>query len=335
MKNLKSWEKRLLNSVYEFFFHLKISISNGWKKFIKKGNEKLTIMMIPHNQKKIFNIHISLFVLAFFIVMLSFVVMFVFFSMTTFAKTKEQLRTKISQYDMVSSEYQEYKGKLDNHVNGAYSNFLEMGKALNDLSSYYKADLYDEVYSSNVGGPEEGTPDNMLSLQTKIESMNESFADITNIFREILDSKESNEKLSREIPTRSPIISGAPYRISSYFGIRRDPFSGLARTHLGLDLAATSGTPLVATADGHVTYAGIKGGYGYVVIIEHSYGFKTVYGHMRLIQVVKGQKVKKGQRIGLLGQSGRATGPHVHYEVRINYSRKNPLGFIHLYLGNI
>ncbi|MGR1580627.1 DUF5930 domain-containing protein [Thalassobius sp. S69A] len=118
------------------------------------------------------------------------------------------------------------------------------------------------------------------------------------------------------------------YRFTSGFGYRRDPKTGGRRLHKGVDFAGPVGTPLHATADGVVVHAGWSSGYGRLVKIKHAFGIETRYAHMSKIIVKEGQRVSRGQRIGDMGASGRVTGPHLHYEVRVDGSAVNPMIFI-------
>jgi murein DD-endopeptidase MepM/ murein hydrolase activator NlpD len=117
-------------------------------------------------------------------------------------------------------------------------------------------------------------------------------------------------------------------RLTSDFGPRRDPKGRGRSMHEGVDLAGPPGTPIAATADGIVTYAGRQSGYGIVVKIRHAFGFETVYAHLNRARVKVGQRVARGDRIGDMGNTGRSTGTHVHYEVRIDDKPVNPLKFI-------
>ncbi|MSQ01934.1 MAG: peptidase M23 [Myxococcales bacterium] len=105
-------------------------------------------------------------------------------------------------------------------------------------------------------------------------------------------------------------------RVTSAFGVRPDPFSGRARVHHGLDLAAPQGTPVLAAAGGTVRYSGRRGGYGNVVIVEHDDGTETRYAHCRDLSVKVGERVASGQAIATVGSTGRSTGAHLHFEVR-------------------
>jgi murein DD-endopeptidase MepM/ murein hydrolase activator NlpD len=112
--------------------------------------------------------------------------------------------------------------------------------------------------------------------------------------------------------------------ITSSFGERQDPFNGEGAFHAGVDISSSFGEPIRATADGTVEMAGMASGYGREIVIDHGYGIKTVYGHMSGFAVTTGQQVSRGQVIGYVGMTGRSTGPHVHYEVRIRNTPVNP-----------
>ena len=113
--------------------------------------------------------------------------------------------------------------------------------------------------------------------------------------------------------------------MTSGFGYRRDPFGGGGEFHPGVDLAASAGSPVRATADGVVGRAGWNGGYGQMIALEQGNGVETRYGHMSQLAVVPGQQVRRGEVIGYVGSTGRSTGAHLHYEVRVNGRPVDPL----------
>jgi murein DD-endopeptidase MepM/ murein hydrolase activator NlpD len=125
---------------------------------------------------------------------------------------------------------------------------------------------------------------------------------------------------------RIPSVLPCSGRISSYFGRRTNPVSrGKSETHHGVDITNSYRTSIKASADGVVEYAGWLNGYGYAVIINHQNGYKSVYGHNSKLLVKKSQNIKRGQTISLMGSTGRSTGTHVHFEVRLNGIPINPL----------
>jgi murein DD-endopeptidase MepM/ murein hydrolase activator NlpD len=123
-----------------------------------------------------------------------------------------------------------------------------------------------------------------------------------------------------------PVTSS--FRFTSGYGYRRDPKRGGSRLHRGIDLAAPRGTPIFATADGVVTSSKFESGYGNTVRIQHGFGFETVYAHQSRIRVKPGQRVSRGDRIGDMGRTGRATGVHLHYEVHLNGRPVNPMTYV-------
>lgn len=137
---------------------------------------------------------------------------------------------------------------------------------------------------------------------------------------------KNKEKMNSCIPAIQPIAINDFRRISDYYGTRRDPFTGNKRMHYGMDFIGSVGTDIYATGDGTVVKAAFTNfGYGKEVVINHGFGYKTIYAHLRNIKVEKGDKVKRGDVVGTLGNTGRSTGPHLHYEVRRNSSPVNPL----------
>lgn len=136
------------------------------------------------------------------------------------------------------------------------------------------------------------------------------------------------------MPAVPPIVPEAgSYHVSSYFGRRVDPVYGVWRRHEGIDLAAKKGTPVYATGDGiieEVTYQYY--GYGNVVIIDHGYGYKTRYAHLNTMIVTEGMQVHRGDQIGEVGNSGKSTGPHLHYEVIYKGNKVNPTNYFDLSL---
>ncbi len=146
-----------------------------------------------------------------------------------------------------------------------------------------------------------------------------------NVIEKLIKNQEA--KLA-SIPAIQPVSNQQLTRIASGFGMRIDPVYGTPKMHKGLDFTAPQGTPIYATGDGRVASATrLDVGYGNHVIINHGYGYQTLYGHMARIKVRAGQNVKRGEIIGWVGTTGKSTGPHCHYEVRVNGNEVNPVYF--------
>jgi murein DD-endopeptidase MepM/ murein hydrolase activator NlpD len=130
------------------------------------------------------------------------------------------------------------------------------------------------------------------------------------------------------IPAIQPVSNKQLSRVASGYGMRIDPVYGTPKMHKGLDFTAPQGTPIYATGNGIIKFAGSStGGFGNHVIINHGYGYETVYGHMVKIKVTTGQKINRGEVIGWVGSTGKSTGPHCHYEVHINGDVVDPVYF--------
>jgi hypothetical protein len=140
-----------------------------------------------------------------------------------------------------------------------------------------------------------------------------------------LQRLDGNAKTAAYIPSGRPVEK---LSLTSNFGVRSDPFNRSARMHKGIDIPGPIGTPIHATADGIISRAGWASGYGNLVQISHGSGMETRYGHMSKLLVAENSYVKRGQVIGLMGSTGRSTGSHLHYEVRVDGAAINPLPFV-------
>jgi murein DD-endopeptidase MepM/ murein hydrolase activator NlpD len=327
----KKLEKRFFSYLKSHLTFLKRWIVYSYKRFSQKGNEKLTVMLIPHSEKKIFNFQISIFTIVFLIIVLSGVVVTFFISTSRYTLTKKEMETLISTQ----------QGNID-----ALTSFKEEIVTLNKSVLDYKSSIKDIIellgasQTENIfgmGGPETeikniseimGMRDKQ-SYEDELETIKKINSDIIASERVLENFKKflsAREEIIQKIPNNWPIIGGG--FITSGFGMRRSPFTGKLAMHQGVDISWWPGAPVRATADGIVVFAGMKGGYGRTVQIQHEYGFQTLYAHCSSLRVYEGQKVTKGEIIAFLGRTGRATGFHLHYEVRIGTKAVDPMIFM-------
>lgn len=165
--------------------------------------------------------------------------------------------------------------------------------------------------------------DGLTNLKNRIVAQNASYKEISNLIN-------NKEKLLLATPAIQPVSNKDLNRIASGYGYRIDPIYKTVKFHAGLDFTAPQGTPIYATADGVVKTAGFSdGGYGNHVVINHGYGYETLYGHMYRIKVRAGKRVKRGEIIGYVGNTGKSTGPHCHYEVQKNGQKLDPVYFFY------
>ncbi len=178
------------------------------------------------------------------------------------------------------------------------------------------------------GGPADPVGAEPLKAPDFLKALDEMALQIDDRARqlELLEEVVSRRDLKHAVsPAGKPITKGW---LSSYYGMRTDPFHGRREMHKGIDFAGQMDADVVATAAGVVTWAGKRYGYGQLIEINHGNGYSTRYGHCHKILVKVGDKVEPGQKIALMGSSGRSTGPHVHYEVLKNGRQINPAKFV-------
>lgn len=192
------------------------------------------------------------------------------------------------------------------------------------------------VDNANQGGPtlQESqllqkisvSPENVsiIEYSQHLSTLKEQLEQQIKSYKEIIETIEYQRDLYRNTPLGWPCEGN----VTSPFGYRVHPITKQPDFHSGLDVANNRGTPIKVTADGVIKYAGWQQNYGQVIVVEHKYGFRTVYAHLSLIKVKVGQKVKRGNVIGLMGDTGSSTGPHVHYEVWKNDSLQNPIRYV-------
>jgi murein DD-endopeptidase MepM/ murein hydrolase activator NlpD len=327
----KKLEKRFFAYVNTHLIYLKRWLTHSYKRFLQKGREKLTVMLIPHSEKKIFNFQISLFTISFLILVLSGIIISFFLS--------------TSRYTLMKKEMQDLQSTQEGNLNSMIL-FKEELSNLEDSVSEYKNNIKDIIkilgasQTENIfglGGPETEIKNisEIMGLKSKdefeteletIKKINEDITTSRKVLQNFTKFLAAREEIIQKIPNNWPIIGGG--FITSGFGMRRSPFTGNLAVHQGVDISWWPGAPIRASADGVVVFAGMKGGYGRTVQIQHEYGFQTLYAHLSSIKAYEGKKVQKGEIIGFLGRTGRSTGFHLHYEVRIGTKAVDPMIFM-------
>lgn len=197
-------------------------------------------------------------------------------------------------------------------------------------------DISDDVTEVGVGGPNHGFIQSLSVLDTdtrgRVSTVRDDIGKLlrqaklqTDAYGDIISSLGDQQKRLDSTPSICPVGRGY---LSSRFGHRMDPITGRRSFHYGLDYSARLGTPVLATADGIVTFSGKWGGFGWTVEISHGYDYVTRYAHCSKLLVKKGQRVKRGDVIARVGASGRSTATHLHYEVVYKGKKRNPLAYV-------
>lgn len=198
-----------------------------------------------------------------------------------------------------------------------------------DLRTYANLPVLDpETQQMGIGGSlpyQETVSTGAEVLLTKIEQLDRQISLQENSLARVHEEIDRRAEYLRSVPSIRPANAGV---FSSRYGRRRDPFTGQWEPHMGIDISARRGTPVYATADGKVIHVKREPGFGRTLVIDHGNGYKTLYAHLHSFLVTRGQRVKRGDVIAEIGNSGRSTGPHLHYEVICNKQHQNPLDYM-------
>lgn len=173
----------------------------------------------------------------------------------------------------------------------------------------------------------------VVSTTKKLDELGRQIYIQSKSFDDVVTLAQNKEEMLACIPAIQPVLNKNLKHMASGYGMRIDPIYRVPKFHAGMDFTAPTGTKIFATGNGTVTYASWKQGYGNCVIITHGYGYETLYGHMSTIKVRVGQKVKRRDIIGLIGNTGKSTGPHLHYEVHVKGKPVNPSNYYYLDLS--
>jgi len=275
--------------------------------------KRFSLIIIPESDRKIRRVHVRrgwiVSVLCFLAALLGLFSYFTYgyFNLTLDQSELQRLRVENSQQ---RQDLQRLVLDLEN-VQFELNSLAETDARVRQLASL---DAEPQGLPVAIGGlPEEGGESvdeiqrQINKLQVEIELRRQSQEDVRNLLNDQVS-------ISRATPKGWPTKGW----ITSYFGMRKSPFTGRRVMHEGMDIAANTGTPVYATADGIVARVEYSRGYGKTVVIDHGYGYRTIFGHNSKILVKSGQRIKRGDRVSLVGNTGQSTGPHLHYELRMN-----------------
>jgi murein DD-endopeptidase MepM/ murein hydrolase activator NlpD len=221
-------------------------------------------------------------------------------------------------------DLQQKMGDLEKRDNDVYRSIFE-AKPVLDSARLVEMEKQKAIEKIQVMGEEALSK----SIATSLDNIGARIAYQTKSYDAIAALIKNQDKKLACIPAIQPVSNKDLTRIASGFGMRVHPIYGIAKMHNGLDFTAPQGVPIYATGDGIVTTAGANGGAGNEVIINHGYGYESVYMHMVRIKTSSGAKVKRGEIIGWVGNTGASTGPHCHYEVHINGVPVDPIYFFY------
>lgn len=240
-------------------------------------------------------------------------------------KENDRLRQQFLVLDEKTQKLEQQMVELEKRDNEVYRTIFEANPVpdsirLKEMEQQKEITL---VMSMSGGELENSITNSINNLAKRMAYQEKSFTDITNFIK-------NKEELLASTPAIQPVSNSDLKRVASGFGYRIDPVYKTVKFHAGLDFTAPQGTPIYATANGVVRTAGNLGnGFGNHVVINHGYGYETLYGHMFRIKVKSGTRVKRGEIIGWVGNTGKSTGPHCHYEVHKNGRPLDPVYFFY------
>jgi murein DD-endopeptidase MepM/ murein hydrolase activator NlpD len=244
---------------------------------------------------------------------------------------RSNLRTQAEQVAQQQSQIVSFSNKI-NYLNAQLADLHDFEKKIRIIANLETGKSESSLFGVGGSDPEDLDPSTIL-VQDYQDLVRDMHVEINAIDRASHTQRDSFSSIfsqlegKRNLLASTPSIRPAKGWISSRFGYRESPFTGRREFHRGIDIAAQAGTPITAPADGIITFAGDKGLMGNMVTIEHGFGMVTRYGHTQKILIKKGDRVKRGQEIALVGNTGRSTGPHVHYEIHLNGVAVNPMNY--------
>lgn len=247
-----------------------------------------------------------------------------------------QLESNVADYLCEISNQREQIKQFAVEINSLKSKIVNLNdfeKKIRIIANLEKVDENDNLFG--VGGSAPDDLDTQVPVTEKYNSLLREMHDQTDQlkfashnqqkgFESLLDSLEDKKNFLACTPAIRPTTGW----LSSKFGYRKSPFTGKREFHKGLDIATKAGTPIVATANGVITYSGNKGFMGKMIVIDHGHGMVTRYAHIQKLLKKRGESVKRGDVIALVGNTGRSTGPHLHYEVHLNGIPVNPAKYV-------
>jgi murein DD-endopeptidase MepM/ murein hydrolase activator NlpD len=293
--------------------------------------DKITVMILPRSDGEIKQYSIPIKLLwGVGVFGICFVLVNLFLLADYFDTRVDQARLEKLTWEnqLLSQQYTELEQSISN-LRQDYGQLVAREDAIRTIFNLPEIDP--EARMLGVGGPTD--PEMEKVTQSTADAMKVA-ADVDELLRLSKFERERYQEVfdqlvdKRDRLDHTPSIMPTKGYFSRGFGHKDDPFTGFKQFHTGLDIANRKGTPVYATADGKVTSVRVNGGLGKMIAINHGYGFKTRYGHLDKYNIKVGQKVKRGDLIGYMGNTGYSTGPHLHYEVLKNGKPVNPYKYI-------
>ena len=256
-------------------------------------------------------------------------------SLTGIASSYTRMLQKVASYNQLRTEQSELKNRYTRLEQVAKERDIQvasLGSLASEVSALYGLKFDSVLMTSSTEQIQNAQVDSSLDQLYALRNTAMTGAASVGISLGLTKNSTTADWLrANSAPNLWPVEG----RITGSFGERIDPFNGEGAFHSGVDISSEVGSAVMAPADGAVTFADFLGGYGRAVVVDHGHGITTRYGHLSSFAVAAGQYVHRGDTIGYVGLSGRATGPHLHYEVRINETPVNPRKYLRLTVAHL
>ncbi len=317
----------LQQNIFEFLSHrfegVVAKIKDWWARFVKKGNERITLMLIPHSEKRIVNFHISIFAISIIIGIVSISVTITSVLIINHSSTIKEV-SKLKKYGKYSKiSRQTYKEEIE----VLHTVFQDFRREIEMLHKLRLGSKYTSLWARGGGtnntkgtGDQSVPPDELLKFKE--------------IQKDLIVAKENMEKIKKFLSYRKRIIENTPSmwpvsgHIVSRFGYRNSPHTFQREHHYGLDIEAYPASEIKATAPGKVSQVRWDDIRGLTISIKHKYGFVTVYSHCQRAVVKVGQKIAKGDVIGYVGRTGKTTKYICYYQIKIGTTFVDPMPYL-------
>jgi murein DD-endopeptidase MepM/ murein hydrolase activator NlpD len=328
LKRYKDMEKRLYRRGVYAADQGGRSLSRFLRSFFRSGNQKITIMLVPHSEKKSINIRLTRFALAGLLILAVAGAVGLLASVYNLGGVADRLASASVDLKETQSTLDAMRDNTSRLVKAAKKFEATLAETLGAVGIQGSSST-GPVGTGDLASffPSSQTVDGKLKEISEIEDMTDFLERSTEQVK-LLGQLYGSKNALNSIPTIWPVKSGQGL-VSMYFGQNKNPFTNMWYIHKGLDINTRGiGDPICATADGEVIQAGFEASYGNFITIKHQFGFYTRYAHLQSMRVSKGQKVQQGQLIGYLGNTGLTTAAHLHYEIHLGTDVVDPLKYL-------
>mgnify|MGYP000984457970 FL=1 len=329
LHSYKKIEKGFTKKLQAFFGKTNISIVKWLGSLRKRSRRSISILIIPHSEKKTLSVKLSMFGFSSLIAGFAVLMLFVGYSLANYGVKTAELSAKAQTLQTTQASLDSMRDSVTSLIKTSKQFQVTMDSIFNQIginttnpgAGNTQGDLASIVGTPHAASSSLPEINYVQNLNSYIEKSIDPLTDLSNLIK-------AQGTILSEFPSAWPVKGGIGH-ISMYYGQNQHPIFGGWYIHTGIDISTFRvGDPVIATANGKVIYVGYDVGYGNYIIIEHKYGFLTRYAHLKAFAIQKGQDVQQGDIIGYIGNTGISTGPHLHYEIYLGTSRIDPLRFI-------